>query len=137
MRHKRGSSTRIIFIEPAPRSSMWAARVAVGAAVSAIEVVVIVGHGKTSTMVEVKRLSVGELAARAGVATSALRFYESHGLIKSERNESGHRRYRADALRRVAFIRVAQRIGLTLAEITEALGSLPLQRTPTRDDWNE
>jgi MerR family redox-sensitive transcriptional activator SoxR len=88
-------------------------------------------------MVEVKRFSVGELAARAGVATSALRFYESHGLIRSERNESGHRRYRPDVLRRVAFIRVAQRIGLTLDEIGRALDSLPSQRTPTRDDWND
>ena len=88
-------------------------------------------------MVEVKRFTVGELAARAGVATSALRFYEAHGLIRSERNDSGHRRYRSDVLRRVAFIRVAQRIGLSLGEIAEALASLPAQRTPTRDDWNE
>jgi MerR family redox-sensitive transcriptional activator SoxR len=86
---------------------------------------------------EVKRFSVGELAARAGVATSALRFYEAHGLIQSERNASGHRRYRPDTLRRVAFIRVAQRIGLSLGEVADALGSLPSQRTPTRDDWNE
>jgi MerR family transcriptional regulator, redox-sensitive transcriptional activator SoxR len=95
------------------------------------------GHGRTSTVVEVKRLSVGELAARSGVATSALRFYEANGLIRSERNSSGHRRYRSDALRRVAFIRVAQRIGLSLGEISDALASLPSQRTPTRDDWNE
>lgn len=88
-------------------------------------------------MLEVKRFSVGEVAARAGVATSALRFYEAHGLIHSERNESGHRRYRADVLRRVAFIRVAQRIGLSLDEISRALNALPSQRTPTRDDWNE
>ena len=88
-------------------------------------------------MVEVKRFSVGELAARAGVATSALRFYEAHGLIRSERNGSGHRRYRPDTLRRVAFIKVAQRIGLSLDEISRALSSLPSQRTPTRDDWNE
>ena len=98
-------------------------------------------YGKTSTMVEVKavevrRLSVGELAARAGVATSALRFYEEHGLIHAERNSSGHRRYRSDALRRVAFIRVAQRIGLSLGEIADALASLPSKRTPTRNDWN-
>jgi MerR family redox-sensitive transcriptional activator SoxR len=86
---------------------------------------------------EVKRFSVGDLAARAGVATSALRFYEAHGLITSERNPSGHRRYRSDALRRVAFIRVAQRIGLSLGEVAEALASLPSARTPTRDDWNE
>ncbi len=88
-------------------------------------------------MVEVKRFSVGELAARAGVSTSALRFYEANGLIQSERNESGHRRYRSDALRRVAFIRVAQRIGLSLNEISTALQSLPSQRTPTRDDWDD
>lgn len=88
-------------------------------------------------MVEVKRYTVGDVAARAGVATSALRFYEANGLIQSERNESGHRRYRSDVLRRVAFIRVAQRIGLSLDEIRAALSSLPLQRTPTRDDWNE
>jgi MerR family redox-sensitive transcriptional activator SoxR len=87
-------------------------------------------------MVEVKRFSVGELAARAGVATSALRFYEANGLIASERNSSGHRRYRPDALRRVAFIQVAQRIGLSLGEVGEALASLPSSRTPTRDDWN-
>jgi MerR family redox-sensitive transcriptional activator SoxR len=88
-------------------------------------------------MVEVKRFSVGEVATRAGVATSALRFYEANGLIHSERNRSGHRRYRADVLRRVAFIRVAQRIGLSLTEITDALASLPRRRTPTRADWNE
>jgi len=88
-------------------------------------------------MVEVKRFSVGELAARAGVATSALRFYETNGLIQSERNTSGHRRYRADVLRRVAFIRVAQRIGLSLDEVRTALNSLPSSRTPTRSDWNE
>ena len=88
-------------------------------------------------MVEVKRFSVGELAARADVAKSALRFYEANGLIASERNSSGHRRYRPDALRRVAFIQVAQRIGLSLGEVGEALASLPSGRTPTRDDWNE
>jgi MerR family redox-sensitive transcriptional activator SoxR len=87
-------------------------------------------------MVEVKRFTIGELAARAGVATSALRFYEANGLVHSERNVSGHRRYRSDALRRVAFIRVAQRIGLSLGEIKDALASLPSQRTPTRSDWD-
>lgn len=86
-------------------------------------------------MVEVKRFSVGEVAHRAGVATSALRFYEDNGLIQSERNESGHRRYHADVLRRVSFIRTAQRVGLTLSEIREALESLPKSRTPTAKDW--
>ena len=113
---------------------MWATGVAV--TVSVVWVLVIGGHGKTSTMVEVKRFSVGDLAARAGVATSALRFYEANGLIRSERNASGHRRYRPDVLRRVAFIRVAQRIGLSLDEVRTALNSLPSSRTPSRRDWN-
>ena len=86
-------------------------------------------------MVEVKRFTVGEIAGRAGVATSALRFYEDHGLIHAERNESGHRRYHADVLRRVSFIRTAQRVGLSLAEIKSALESLPDHRTPTAADW--
>ncbi len=91
-------------------------------------------------MVEVKgssakTYSVGDVAVRAGVNTSALRFYEANGLITSERNESGHRRYRADVLRRVGFIKVAQRVGLTLEEIRRALESLPEGRTPTRKDW--
>ena len=86
-------------------------------------------------MVEVKTLSVGEVARRAGVRTSALRFYEEHGLIVSQRSEVGHRRYGGDVLRRVAFIRVAQRVGLSLTEVGEALASLPSGRTPTHRDW--
>ncbi|HEX4983580.1 MAG TPA: redox-sensitive transcriptional activator SoxR [Ilumatobacteraceae bacterium] len=86
-------------------------------------------------MVEVKRFSIGEVAARSGVATSALRFYEEHGLITSDRADSNHRRYHADVLRRVSFIRVAQRVGLTLAEIKSALDTLPERRTPNRHDW--
>ena len=93
-------------------------------------------HGKTSIVVEVKRFTIGDVAERAGVATSALRFYEDHGLISSERNAAGHRRYHADVLRRVAFIRTAQRVGLTLEEIREALASLPDGRTPTARDWD-
>jgi MerR family redox-sensitive transcriptional activator SoxR len=85
----------------------------------------------------VTTFSVGEVAARAGVATSALRFYEANGLIRSERNSSGHRRYRADVLRRVGFIRVAQRVGLPLTDIRTALESLPDSRTPTRKDWTK
>jgi MerR family redox-sensitive transcriptional activator SoxR len=69
------------------------------------------------------------------VATSALRFYESHGLISSERADSGHRRYAREVLRRIAFIRVAQRIGLTLEEVGAALATLPSARTPTAADW--
>ncbi|HUF99308.1 MAG TPA: redox-sensitive transcriptional activator SoxR [Ilumatobacter sp.] len=86
-------------------------------------------------MVEVKRFSVGEVAERSGVATSALRFYEDAGLITSERNSSGHRRYHADVLRRVAFVRTAQKVGLSLDEIRTALATLPAQRTPNARDW--
>ena len=90
-------------------------------------------------MVEVRdghrTLTIGALSARSGVATSALRFYEVEGLLRSTRTESGHRRYAPDALRRVAFIRMAQRVGIPLAEIGEALASLPDTRTPNRRDW--
>ncbi len=80
-------------------------------------------------------LTIGEVARRAGIATSALRFYEDAGLIRSQRTPAGHRRYRADVLRRVSFIRTAQRVGLSLDEIGAALASLPAQRTPTAADW--
>jgi len=80
-------------------------------------------------------LTVGEVARRAGVATSALRFYEAEGLIHSERTDAGHRRYHADVLRRVSFIRTAQLVGLSLSEIRDALSSLPDGRTPTARDW--
>ena len=79
-------------------------------------------------------LTIGEISRRSGIATSALRFYEVEGLIRSERNQSGHRRYHADVLRRVSFIRTAQRVGLSLGEIREALSSLPDERTPTARD---
>ena len=80
-------------------------------------------------------LVISDVAARSGVAPSALRFYESRGLIRADRTSGGQRRYRRDVLRRVAFIRAAQRVGLSLAEITEALSDLPSGRTPTRADW--
>ncbi|MEN5060452.1 redox-sensitive transcriptional activator SoxR [Luteimonas sp. TWI1416] len=80
-------------------------------------------------------LSVGELAARSGVAVSALHFYERKGLLSSTRNAGNQRRYRRDALRRVAVIRVAQRAGIPLAAIGEALATLPDGRTPTQVDW--
>lgn len=86
-------------------------------------------------MIEVKEMTIGEVASRAGVATSALRYYEDQGLIRSERAPSRHRIYRADVLRRVAFIQAAQRVGLSLAEIRDALASLPESRTPTARDW--
>jgi MerR family transcriptional regulator, redox-sensitive transcriptional activator SoxR len=80
-------------------------------------------------------LTIGELAARSGVATSALRYYEAQGLIRSERTLGNQRRYPRPMLRRVAFIRSAQRVGLTLDEIGEALATLPEGRTPTKADW--
>lgn len=80
-------------------------------------------------------LSIGEVGHRAGVATSALRFYEREGLIVSDRSPGGQRRYRRDILRRVAFVRVAQRVGLSLSEIRAALSELPAERTPTKGDW--
>jgi MerR family redox-sensitive transcriptional activator SoxR len=80
-------------------------------------------------------ITIGELASRSGMATSALRFYESIGLITSERTASGHRRYRRFVLRRVAFIRVAQGIGLSLEEISEALARVPPDGAPTKADW--
>ncbi len=80
-------------------------------------------------------ISIGELAKRAGVAASALRFYESEALIVGARSESGRRQYKKEALRRVAFILAAQRVGLSLNEIRAALASLPEQRTPNAADW--
>ena len=80
-------------------------------------------------------LSVGEVARRSGVAVSALHFYESRGLIRSIRNAGNQRRYTRDVLRRIALIRVAQRVGLSLQEIQDALARLPNERTPTRADW--
>jgi MerR family redox-sensitive transcriptional activator SoxR len=79
--------------------------------------------------------TVGELAERAGVATSALRFYERQGLIRSRRTPGNQRRYSRDTLRRVAFIRASQRLGIPLADIRDALATLPENRTPDRDDW--
>ena len=80
-------------------------------------------------------LPIGLLAKRSGVAASALRFYETQGLIKSTRSPAGRRMFTRDVLRRVAFIRVAQSIGLTLEDVRAALNGLPNQRTPTRSDW--
>jgi MerR family redox-sensitive transcriptional activator SoxR len=82
-----------------------------------------------------KELTVGELAERSGLTPSALRFYEREGLIRSRRTTGNQRRYARDTLRRVAFVRTSQRLGITLAAIREVLGLLPDDRTPTREDW--
>src|SRR5881296_752452 len=80
-------------------------------------------------------LTIAEVARRSGVAASALRFYESRGLIKSERSGAGHRRFPRAVLRRIAFIVFAQRVGLSLDEVGAELAKLPAQRTPTGRDW--
>lgn len=77
------------------------------------------------------------MAARAGVRVSALRFYEDRGLISSHRSEGGQRRYERSVLRRVAFIQVAQRVGLTLEEIGRALATLPEERGLSAEDWRQ
>jgi len=81
-------------------------------------------------------LTIGEVARRSGVASSALRYYEARGLIASERIGSGHRRYRRGVLRRLAFIVFAQRVGLSLDEIAGELARMPTERAPTRRDWS-
>jgi MerR family redox-sensitive transcriptional activator SoxR len=80
-------------------------------------------------------LTIGETARRSGVAASALRFYEARGLISSRRGGGNQRRYHRATLRRIAIIRVAQTLGLSLGEIATAFESLPAQRNPTRRDW--
>lgn len=85
--------------------------------------------------VEGKVLTVGQVARRTGVAASALRFYETRGLISSKRNNGGQRRYSRDVLRRVSVIKTAQLLGISLKEIAEALSKLPKSRTPTPADW--
>jgi MerR family transcriptional regulator, redox-sensitive transcriptional activator SoxR len=80
-------------------------------------------------------LTIGELAERAGVAPSALRFYEQQGLIASFRSEGGQRRFEREVLRRVSFIRIAQQLGVSLDEIRQSMASLPDGRTPTKADW--
>lgn len=81
-------------------------------------------------------LTIGALSERTGVAASALRYYESEGLIHAERSPGGQRRYARATLRRVSFIRVAQQVGLSLDEIRSALASLPDNRTPDEEDWS-
>ncbi|WP_222612815.1 redox-sensitive transcriptional activator SoxR [Undibacterium rugosum] len=84
-----------------------------------------------------KMLTIGEFANRAGVASSALRFYEEKGLIHSQRNAGGQRRFQAHQLRRVAFIKAAQAAGISLDEIQRTLNALPAQRTPGKADWGK
>lgn len=80
-------------------------------------------------------LTIGDVATRSGVPHTALRFYEERGLIASERTTGNQRKYPREVLRRLAFIRTAQRVGLSLEDIRDALGTLPEGRTPTKSDW--
>jgi MerR family redox-sensitive transcriptional activator SoxR len=82
------------------------------------------------------RLPVGEVARRSGFAASALRYYESQGLIAAERSAGGQRTFERSVLRRLAFIRAASNVGLSLEEIRAELGTLPAERTPTKSDWH-
>jgi MerR family redox-sensitive transcriptional activator SoxR len=86
--------------------------------------------------VEESTLTVGEIAERSGFAASAVRYYEREGLVRATRTEGGQRRFARSELRRLAFIRAARHVGLTLEEMRVALGKLPASRTPTRADWS-
>ncbi|WP_433274810.1 redox-sensitive transcriptional activator SoxR [Actinosynnema sp. CS-041913] len=81
-------------------------------------------------------LTIGQVAERSGVPHTALRFYEDRGLIASERTAGNQRRYARSVLRRLAFIRTAQRVGLSLEDVHDALATLPDNRTPTKSDWS-
>lgn len=82
-----------------------------------------------------RELTPGEVSQRAGIAVSALHFYEREGLIEAHRTTGNQRRYHRDVLRRVAFIRVSQSLGISLAHIGHALDSLPDDKVPTKADW--
>jgi MerR family redox-sensitive transcriptional activator SoxR len=83
----------------------------------------------------VELLTIGDMAVRSGMAPSALRYYEREGLIRATRTGGNQRRYERHELRRIAFIRIAQQVGVSLEEIREALAELPENRTPTKADW--
>jgi MerR family redox-sensitive transcriptional activator SoxR len=82
-------------------------------------------------------LAIGAVAERSGLAVSAIRFYEAKGLIRSERTDGNQRRFRRDVLRRLAFVQAAQRVGLSLDDIGEALAALPEHAGPTTQQWAE
>lgn len=90
---------------------------------------------RAGTMRKDDRIAIGVLATRSGVTTSTIRFYDELGLLTAERTTGGHRVYPRHALRRLSFIRVAQRLGLSLEEIAAALGRLPADRAPTKAEW--
>lgn len=86
-------------------------------------------------MIEEAKLSVGMVAKRCGVKISTLHYYEEIGLIRCLRNNGNQRRYKQEVLRRIAVIKAAQKIGISLEEIKQAFAQLPKKRTPTKQDW--
>ncbi len=82
-------------------------------------------------------LTIGQLAQRLGVNVSAIRFYESKGLVRPTRNDGGQRRFKRSDIRRLSFVLIAQQLGFTLEEICEKLAALPMERTPNKADWAE
>ena len=82
-------------------------------------------------------MSIGDLAERTGLAVSAIRFYETKGLVTPERNPGGQRRYLRSDIRRLSFVQVAQQLGFSIEDIRAALASLPEGRTPTQRDWEK
>ena len=82
-------------------------------------------------------ITIGEVASRTGAAVSAIRFYEERGLIAARRTSGGNRMFLRGDIRRVSFILIAQRLGFSLAEISECLADLPDGRTPTKKDWEK
>lgn len=82
-----------------------------------------------------QHLSVGQVADRTGLSVSAIRFYETQGLVTPSRNQGGQRRFRRSDIRRLSFILIAQQLGFPLAEIRERMAGLPEGRTPTKKDW--
>jgi len=82
-----------------------------------------------------KRIGIGQVAERTGLSVSAIRFYETQGLVAPVRNNGGQRRYLRSDIRRLSFVLIAQQLGFTIEEIRQRLEKLPAQRTPTQKDW--
>ena len=80
-------------------------------------------------------LTIGYVSERTGLSPSAIRFYEDEGLVTPDRNESGHRRYARSDIRRLSFVMISQGLGFSIAEIRDALNTLPEHRTPSKSDW--
>lgn len=89
------------------------------------------------TRIPVGNLSIGQLAERTGLAVSAIRYYETQGLVSPDRNAGGQRRFLRSDIRRLSFVQIAQQFGFTISQIREQFDSLPDGRTPTKADWTK